>query len=726
MTSEGKKEKIAILGGGVAGLATAFALTSQPGWQDRYEITIYEQGHRLGGKCASVRNPEKDNRVEEHGPHLWFGFYFNAFAMLNGAFQYCRENRLAPDSPLQDWPDVFEKQHGATLMEYIDGQWRPWVIRLPEMAGTPVDPKDGNVWQWLLDLVARVVEYLNDIRPNQRARFFLTPVFHGIYRAFCAAARIERPAAEAGSSLLQEASHLLEHIVNAAGRSWLRRMARWLARFLLGRYVQGLLHDLQPLLAKSDDLRHAWYIADLAVAALRGLIAADVFTNGLDAIEDVDLSRWLEKNGAADPWSPLVRAMYDTQAEYTAGKTAPPARPDVRPDDADLAAGTAIHCFIRMFAGYNGAFTYKTKAGMGECIITPVYLALRHRGVKFAFFHRVKNLRLASGGERMIQRVELDIQAHVAAGPYSYEPFIGPLKGLLCWPREPLYDQLTDGAQIRAAKANLNSVWCNYRYGGATLEAGTDFDKLVLAIPNAALPPLCGELSVADPKWKSMLDGLATVQTQFWTVWMQRTTSELSAQTGQPITECAAEPIDSWLDMSQMLAWEGWPAGAVPSSIHYFEGPLDEPAPIPPPFTDCDFQLREDERVRQNALRFFRENVLALWTKAGRAGAPQEFDWNLMAARSAASGEERFLDQYWRANVDPSERFGLSTAKSKFCRLPSEQSGFANLYLAGDWTRNGLNAGAVEAAMISALAASRGISGYPTRILGGYTEMEKH
>jgi uncharacterized protein with NAD-binding domain and iron-sulfur cluster len=724
MTGEGKKERIAILGGGVAGLATAFALTSQPGWQARYEITIYEQGHRLGGKCASVRNPEKDNRVEEHGPHLWFGFYFSSFAMLSEAFRYCREHHLAPECPFQDWPDVFEKQNGVTLMEYIGGEWRPWAIELPEMAGTPVEPKEGDVWQWLLDLVGRIVEYLNDIRPSARRQLDGHKIWFWAYRAYCSIAKTATPAMGGGHSLLDAARHLLEHIVNATGHaSLLRRAARWLARVLLGSYLRNLLRDLQPLLATEDDLRHAWYVADLLVAGLRGLIGADVFTHGLDAIEDVDFSRWLEKNGAADPWSPLVRAMYDTQAEYTTGKTAPPDRPDLRPDDADLAAGTAIHCFVRMFAGYHGAFTYKTKAGMGECIVTPIYLALRDRGVKFAFFHRVKNLRLASG-ERRIQRVELDIQADVAAGPYAYQPLTAPLHGLLCWPRDPFYDQLTDGAQIRAAKANLNSVWCDYRFATATLEAGTDFDQLVLAIPNAALPSLCGELSAADAKWKRMLDGLATVQTQFWTVWMKRTTSQLSPQSGQPITECAAEPIDSWLDMSQILAWEGWSAGAAPASAHYFEGPLDQPAPIPPPFTDCDFQAREDERVRQNALRFFRQNALALWTKAGRPDSPKDFDWNLMASRGDAAGEDRFLDQYWRANVDPSERFGLSTAGSKFCRLRPDRSGFENLYLAGDWTLNGLNAGAVEATMISALAAARGISGCPKEIPGGYKEME--
>ncbi len=49
---------------------------------------------------------------------------------------------------------------------------------------------------------------------------------------------------------------------------------------------------------------------------------------------------------------------------------------------------------------------------------------------------------------------------------------------------------------------------------------------------------------------------------------------------------------------------------------------------------------------------------------------------------------------------------------TKFRLWPGE-SGFENLTLAGDWTRNDLNVGCVEATVISALLASRAISSYP-------------
>jgi uncharacterized protein with NAD-binding domain and iron-sulfur cluster len=44
-----QREKIAILGGGIGSLAAAWHLSSTPAWQERYDITVYQQGWRLGG-----------------------------------------------------------------------------------------------------------------------------------------------------------------------------------------------------------------------------------------------------------------------------------------------------------------------------------------------------------------------------------------------------------------------------------------------------------------------------------------------------------------------------------------------------------------------------------------------------------------------------------------------------------------------------------------------------
>ncbi len=65
-----------MLGGGCAAMAAAFEL-SRPEHAGRFEVTVYQMGWRLGGKGASGRG--RHDRIEEHGLHLWMGFYENAF-----------------------------------------------------------------------------------------------------------------------------------------------------------------------------------------------------------------------------------------------------------------------------------------------------------------------------------------------------------------------------------------------------------------------------------------------------------------------------------------------------------------------------------------------------------------------------------------------------------------------------------------------------------------------
>jgi uncharacterized protein with NAD-binding domain and iron-sulfur cluster len=48
--------KVAVLGGGVGSIVTAFYLTSTPALRARYDVTVYQVGWRIGGKGASGRN----------------------------------------------------------------------------------------------------------------------------------------------------------------------------------------------------------------------------------------------------------------------------------------------------------------------------------------------------------------------------------------------------------------------------------------------------------------------------------------------------------------------------------------------------------------------------------------------------------------------------------------------------------------------------------------------
>jgi uncharacterized protein with NAD-binding domain and iron-sulfur cluster len=60
----------------------------------------------------------------------------------------------------------------------------------------------------------------------------------------------------------------------------------------------------------------------------------------------------------------------------------------------------------------------------------------------------------------------------------------------------------------------------------------------------------------------------------------------------------------------------------------------------------------------------------------------------------------------------------MTRAGSVRHRLAADNSGFHNLKLAGDWTKNGIDGGSVEAAVTSGMQASRAISGSPAEIQG--------
>ena len=72
-------KKVAIIGGGCAALTAAYELTQGKN-EGRYAVTVYQQGWRLGGKGASGRGVS--DRIEEHGLHLWMGWYENAFRVM--------------------------------------------------------------------------------------------------------------------------------------------------------------------------------------------------------------------------------------------------------------------------------------------------------------------------------------------------------------------------------------------------------------------------------------------------------------------------------------------------------------------------------------------------------------------------------------------------------------------------------------------------------------------
>src|SRR5512143_378081 len=100
--SEPKPIEVAIVGGGCAAVTAAFELT-RPEHRGKYHVTLYQLGWRLGGKGASGRGPA--DRSEEHGLHVWLGFYENAFRLLREC--YGELDRQPGARRFAGWQDAF-------------------------------------------------------------------------------------------------------------------------------------------------------------------------------------------------------------------------------------------------------------------------------------------------------------------------------------------------------------------------------------------------------------------------------------------------------------------------------------------------------------------------------------------------------------------------------------------------------------------------------------------
>jgi len=725
------KIRVAVLGGGVAALTTAFELTSTAELRARYDVTVYQLGWRLGGKGASGRNRKLANRIEEHGLHIWMGFYENAFHVMRAAYE---ELGRQPGEPLATWQEAFRKHSYIVLEEKMDAGFHPWSFVFPT---NYLEPGEGGelptplayaqmLVQWLIELwegseAARtakpltafelprlprwVADLISKLSPDREQLGAVDPA-QGHGSPLCPNPPLPTHPVSLLASHVLKLLGALEQLPVAQSRV-LGRAVAWLIEALMG--LAWLL--LRDRVNSDFELRKLWVCLNLAGSAAAGIVADSIPTRGWDSIDQHDLRDWLKKHGANAITldSGPIRGVYDLAFAYEHGEIDRPA----------FAAGTAMRGMLRMLLSYKGAIFYRMQAGMGDVVAAPFYQVLYRRGVKFEFFHRVTALRL-SGDGALVQRIELRKQVKLAQGVQSYQPLY-PVNGLPCWPSAPDYTQIENGHQLERSGINLESAWAP-RWKDEqdlALELGRDFDQVVLGVSIAALQQIATDLIAASPELARSVERVQTVQTQALQLWLTQPSRELGWQKPHgvkegPVLGAFHEPIDTWADMSDLIRRETWPADQMPKSIAYFCGPLPDAQPIPP-FTDHAFPGRELARYRQLARGFLNQQVQDLWPNAS---ADDGFMWELLVDLQNQRGPARLDSQYTRVNLDPTERYVLSVPGSTQYRLHADQLPFANLVLAGDWTYNGLNAGCVEAAVMSGMYASRALCGVPTRIVG--------
>jgi uncharacterized protein with NAD-binding domain and iron-sulfur cluster len=430
---------------------------------------------------------------------------------------------------------------------------------------------------------------------------------------------------------------------------------------------------------------------------LRGIAADGLLTaaRGLAAVDDQDYRDWLAAHGAAPATleSPLLRGLYDLVFAYEDGD---PQRPR-------FSAGLGLQLATRMFLDYKGAIFWHMQAGMGEVIFAPIYEVLRRRGVRFRFFHRVDSLSLGADGRR-VDTIRLTRQVDLAGGREDYEPLV-KVKGLPCWPAAPLAAQL---GQVREPAAALES-----HHGGSVasveLHDRDDFDAVVFGLSVGMVPLVAGELVARHPRWRDMAEHVGTVSTQSFQLWLRDDQRTLGWRGPERITVSGyVEPFDTWASMGHLIDREDWPRAERPGAIAYFCNALGGG-----PVTDATEAAGHDQAVAGRAVAFLQRDLPALLPVA-RDAATGDFRWDLLCdgapARAGGTGPAAFTSQYWRANTDPSDRYVQSLPGTDRYRLRPGDSGVDNLYLAGDWTDCGLNAGCVEAAARSGVQAAQALA----------------
>lgn len=696
-----RRQKIAILGGGMGGLTTAFELTSQPGWQERFDVTVYQLGWRLGGKCASSRG--ENDRIEEHGIHGFMGSYFNALPMMNDV--YAELNRPA-GAPLATFQEAFLGSGFTMLWEWQEDRLTPWPTRAPSN-DTP--PTDGTSYKGVQTAIVAILDEVGGM--------------------LTAAQNVPGLVGEALSLVLDRARKQIETVPLSEGPNHPLVGEIESARTFINGVIKTIDVVAPHIANHADNLRRALLTLDFYATLIVGALSDNVEVQGYDRLDEENWSEWLSRHGChpATLASPVVLTTVNICYQSPNGDTSRAAR---------MGAGCYLNWTLRACA-YMGDLIWSFAAGTGETVVAPIYEVLKRRGVKFEFFHKVEALRLDPMNRRKVAAIEMTVQATLKDPEAGYQPLID-VKGLPSWPHRPLYDQLHEGEYLRASGIDLESYWNGWPNEAfphlktpRTLRQGVDYDEIVFAISLGAVRYLCKELVEEAPAWRDMVAKIPALQTQAMQVWLSKDMYELGW--AEPINLAKNElalsgtyfcPPNGNANFPDLLKWESWPKENHPKALWYFCGLMPDYEP-PPPFSDTDYPRRQSERVKTQCIQYLQASIGTMLPKATvRAnygvGDPMGLDFDLLVdARTTqpgalrAEGVQRFDSQFWRANIDPTELYVTSPPGSTACRLEAWASGFDHLTLAGDWIYTGLNVGSFEGATMSGKLASYALSGAP-------------
>ncbi|NME71149.1 NAD(P)-binding protein [Flammeovirga aprica] len=716
------KKKIAIFGGGISGLTTAWELSSIKNWQDQYEIHLYQSGWRCGGKATTGLGEE--GRVEERGIHMFQGWYDNAFRMVQEVYEYIAEHNLNPDGAFQTWRDGFNPNPVTSMVEQDkNGNWIDWPFVFPDNDRIPGSGEPMSSSVLIKEFIALGLEVLigSPYQENASGKvgfwndllahlFFDQPIAEEKVKKYSALEKLALRFAKKLSIREGKYNHTkrfktLEEKIDELERLDDRvDLAEDLIKYS-DRIVKLLNTWFFKLLFKGNHLRRISEIVQLSLVCIEGVFkdVYDVKTGKYEweNINHYDFSDWLKMNGASEQVinSAIVRFLYKgTFANKYNG------------EKGTVAADIAVRMML-MIPSYKGSFVWNLRGGTGGTFTAPLYVALEDRGVNFHFFHHLDEVKYSETDE--IEEIIVGKQVDLKEGLTKYQPLVKQ-KGLFQWTLHPDLSQINEeqAAEIKEKDIDIESHWSGWEnVESLELKKGRDFDVAVLATSIKPLEYICSEIMAKKPKWKNMVEKVkatATLNVQFW---LNEDIEGLGMDLGEwgmkegsyANTVIYEDPLYSWTSMTYIAPYENWKPESEAKQISYWCGtwPTNYPEP---PRSNTNYPKDQITLLKKVSEDWMDKHMGWFWPKARKNN---KFDYSLLCDKNMdADPMEKFNNQCFVTNMDPSMHYVLAQPGTNKYRLKTDETEYKNLYFTGDWINFGLNVGYMEGTVISGIQAA--------------------
>jgi len=702
-------KKITIIGGGMGGLSAAYALSKTQELRDSYDVTIYQMGWRLGGKCATGRGIK--NRIEEHGIHGFIGSYFNTIKMMRDVYEHWGK----PETHrLSTFEKAFIRLGESFFWERRNEKmykWHPDLSTLPESELTFDDVDNLNdIFVWLQQY-ARVIQHQVKLATS-KLKEADTPKFDVLFKDLNDEIGNLVNALSSHGNQISATRDLFNKAIFPADKGFgvglggggvpAETIPENQQRFEWDKYKTFI--DSPTIIPKGtpDPHRRLGLRAEFLKILLRGIRDDDIESKGFISIDHMDFDQWLDKHGASIELmkSPLVVSTINLSFQYPEGDLA---------KKPIMSASSYVQWVLRLLVYMESPYLLFA-AGTGETLITPLYQVLKGRGVKFEFFHALTDV-IYDPDSKKVVHVNMLHQAETR-DDREYAPLI-KAQELDAWPNAPLYDQLKSTPKLTEVDLEAPS---EVPFGSpTTLQADKDFDELILAIPPRSIQKSAETLCNNNVNWDLTATQMATTSTQALQIWTTKSVADLSEVRDHFfLSGNFRTGFHGHVDFSKYLEFEDWDPKTVDwdqrevKGLIYFCGVLKNPGII------GNLTRRESANLVAGL------NAKSMLTAVGvdifpggtlqasfPAAHPDVFDFtNLYVLDKSLEGADRLNEQYFRGNVLPSEQYTQCPPKTQSLRINPLQPGVVNMTGAGDWVDTGLNVGSVEGSVIGGMLAA--------------------